>query len=243
MKTTTARTGLRLARPLLHRAVRRRIRGRRIDPDDRTRGRFHREDVDAVMNQLLDEADAMWDVADLSRLPTTGSQLNVVLAVTTMALYRALLAEDVPAPQARVLMADVAWDLYALGGRVLALVGGLRARRPHGRMAAVLRMLLRFPFQPSQRPGYEVEFEDTGEAFHTTWTWCPPFAFVQQLNQAQGDRGEIAAFQESWCTFDWPFNDVIAGGRSHYQREHTLSEGDDRCDMVWVAEPATTSET
>jgi hypothetical protein len=238
MNTRSARTGLQLARPLLRRAIHRRVDGRRIDPDDRTRGRFRKQDVDAVITHYLDEADSMWHVADLSRLPTTGSQLNVVLAVVTMALYRALLAEDVPPQQARVLVADVAWDLYAMGGRILARVGGLHTRRPHGRMAAVLRMLLRFPFQPSQRPGYEVEFEDTGDAFLTTWTWCPPFAFVQRLTDEQGDRGEIAAFQQSWCSFDWPFNDIIAGGRGNYRRPHTLSEGDDRCDMVWSAAPA-----
>lgn len=237
MKTTAARTGIRLTHPVVRRFVHRRIGGRRIDPGDRTRGRFRKQDVEAILASYREEADRMWAIADLQRLPTTGSQLNVTLSVVTMALYRAVLTQNVPPQHARYLVADVGWDLYALGGRTLARVARLRARGRHSQMTTALRMLLRFPFQPSQRPGYEVEYEDTGDGFATTWTWCPPLAFVQRLVDEQGDHGELAAFQQSWCTYDWPFNDILADGDGHYERPHTLSEGDDRCDMVWAIAP------
>jgi hypothetical protein len=234
MRNSTARNAIRLAHPLLRRAVRRRIGGRRIDPGDRSRGRFLGQDVDALMKQLPTELDRVWTSTDLTMLPNSGSRFNVVLTAVTMALYRALLAQDVPAPHARYLVADVAWDLYAVVGRALSVTARLSGRDRHARMATVLRMMMRFPFHGAGRPGYEVSAEDTGDAFLTTWTWCPPLAYVRQLVNDQGDHGELEAFQQSWCSFDWPFNDILAGGRGHYERPHTMSEGADRCDMVWA---------
>ena len=74
-----------------------------------------------------------------------------------------------------------------------------------------------------------------GDQIHTHWTHCPPQAFVRELVQAVGDRGEVEAFRRSWCEYDWPGADLIAAdGRSgHYERTHTLSEGDSVCDMCW----------
>ena len=69
---------------------------------------------------------------------------------------------------------------------------------------------------------------------------CPPFAFVRNYIEKHGDRGELEAFQRSWCRYDWGLTYAMVDGRygvrGHYERPHTLSAGDDVCDMRWRAE-------
>ena len=52
-------------------------------------------------------------------------------------------------------------------------------------------------------------------------------------------RGPHEAFYQSWCLYDWPAADLLAGARvhdgTHYRRPHTLSRGDAVCDMCWSA--------
>jgi len=169
---------------------------------------------------------------------TAGSRLNVALAVLTVALHRALLRARVPPDHAIDLVADTGWGLYRLGARPIVFATRLRHRDPGRRMVTALRLLLRFPFSAPGRPGYEVEAHDRADGFTTTWTWCPPLAFVQDLIVEQGDQGELEVFRRSWCSYDWALNDVLTGGRGAYRRPHTLSSGDDRCDMTWSVSTA-----
>ncbi|MCZ7628857.1 MAG: hypothetical protein M5U19_07235 [Microthrixaceae bacterium] len=188
---------------------------------------------DRVADRFMDEMDEQWEIAPIERFPTVGTQLNVVLTAMTISLYRALIHENVPPDHAAELTADIVWHFYALGGRVVHGLAGVRTQEPHRRMVTALRMLLRFPFGSPGRPAYEVEVGDLDGKFLTTWTWCPPQAYVRELIEAQGDRGELAVFRRSWCAFDWAFNDLLAGGSGCYQRPHTMSDGDPYCDMTW----------
>ena len=231
--TATARGLMRGSRPLLKRSLRGHLKDRMIDPSDESRGRFLRKGADRVTDRFIKEADAQWTTASIERLPTLGSQVNVALTVMTMSLYRALLHEGVPRENAMNLTSDIVWHFYALGGRTVHGLAGLRTRDRHERMVASLRMLLRFPFSAPGRPAYEVETDDRDGEFVTTWTWCPPHAYVRDLIDSQGDHGELAAFRRSWCAFDWAFNDLLAGGPGGYRRPHTMSDSDPCCDMTW----------
>ncbi|MGK2948728.1 MAG: hypothetical protein ACSLFP_09150 [Acidimicrobiales bacterium] len=222
------------SRPVLGRVVRRSLGGRRIDPNDPGRGRFGRHDINRLVDGTFDEVERLWPVARLERLPTSGSRLNVALAVLTVALYRALVRVGVPSGHALDLVSDTGWRLYRLGARPIVLAARLRHRDPHRRMVTALQLFLRFPFSAPGRPGYEVEAHDGTDGYLTTWTWCPPLAFVQDLIKEQGDQGELEAFRRSWCSYDWALNDVLTAGRGAYRRPHTLSAGDDRCDMTWA---------
>lgn len=245
---------VRLLSPLLRRSLRRHLAGRMIDPADAARGRFLRQGANRVADSMLRQADRLLAQARIDDLPTAGSRLNVGFTVLTVSLYRALLEQNVPRHHAVDLTADVVWHYYALGGRAVHRLAGLRTRDPHERMVTALRMLLRFPFGAPGRPAYEVETADNGDSFITTWTWCPPHAFVRQLIAEEADAGELEAFRRSWCSFDWAFNDLIAGGNGGYRRPHTMSDGDAFCDMTWQAvtidppppsssDPRTTRET
>ena len=239
MTITTARVGTaqRVLHPLLRRSLRRHLAGRMVDPDDESRGRFLRSGADGVARRQAEEFDAMLPVASIEDLPTAGSRINVALTVMTISLYRALVGEGVQKEHARELTSDVVWHFYAIGGRTVHGIAGIRSRDPHRRMVTALRMMLRFPFGAPGRPAYEVATSDERGKFVTTWTWCPPHAFVRQLIEAQGDDGELAAFRRSWCSFDWAFNDLLAGGTGSYTRPHTMSDGDQSCDMTWRLAP------
>lgn len=230
--------------PILRRVLRSALVGRRVDRDPPaatgpTR-RLTREDCDRILAATTRWYTRLVPTARLDRIPTRGNRLNVRLAVLTIALYRSLIDDGLRPDRAADLMGDVGWRVYEGMARPLTLVARVRHREPHRRMSLSLRLLLRFPFSSPGRPGYEVDVTDTGNAVLTTWTWCPPQTFVRDLIEAEGDRGELEAFRRSWCTYDWQFNDLLAGGRGAYEREHTLSYGDDRCDMRWaVAGPPT----
>jgi len=227
--------------PVVGWMVRYALWGRQRDPDapraDSSARRFTRPDCARVRNHTVDWYERLLPIAHLEHLPTRGNRLNVRLAVMTMALYRALLDEGMESGRAAALVGDVDWIAYESSARPLVFLARLRHRDPHRRMTFALRMLLRFPFSAPGRPGYEVETADTEDAFHTTWTWCPPQTFVRDLVETHGDHGELDAFRGSWCTYDWQFNDLLGDGHGDYRRPHTLSEGDDRCDMRWAVVP------
>jgi len=111
----------------------------------------------------------------------------------------------------------------------------LTTRDPGKRLQRTIRLLLRFPFSNAGAPGYEVESWREGSNIHTHFTHCPPQSFVRNLVGELGDNGELDAFRESWCQYDWPGADIIAAddARGHYSRPHTLSDGDNVCDMCW----------
>lgn len=230
---------------LARRHLRRVLHGRSIDPTVPERGRLTRRDVHAIAERTFGWFDDLIGEAHLDELDRRGNRLNVRLAVMTVALYRALLDEGIPRDVARDLVADVGWRLYEVGVRPLATAARLRSSDPQRRINTVIRWLLRFPFSAPGRPGYEAEVWEEPDAICTTWTWCPPHAFVRRLVAEGEDRGDLDAFRRSWCSYDWALNDRLAGGRGGYTRPHTMSDGDTCCDMRWstrVAAPTTRTE-
>lgn len=225
----------RLYAPLTRRAARQALQGRLLDMERPELGRWFQEDVDAFVKSTWRRVDELLISARLDELPTHGNRHNVFLAVVTTAAYQALLDRGVPATYAAILVGDLGWKIYVWMLNVAAFPARLTTRNPYKRMERTLRALLVFPFSAPGRPGYEVEAWTEGNRFFTHWTHCPPHAFVRQLVADQGDRGELDAFYRSWCLYDWPAADLLAGDdkRGHYTRPHTMSRGDPVCDMCW----------
>jgi len=219
----------------LRAALRRVLRAREIAMPD---GPFRllQPEIDAIARTVEAQAIQLRPFADLDRLPNLGNRLMVELAVYTSAGYRSLLDAGIPPEQARRIVADAGWLVYA---RMLALASlpfRLTSRDPGTRLRRTIRSLLRFPFSAPGAPGYAVKTRIKDGDILTDFTHCPPQSFVRALI-ARDDRGDMEAFRQSWCRYDWPGADLIAGDRQrrHYSRPHTLSQGDAVCDMCWQA--------
>lgn len=228
-----------LYRPLVRRAARQALQGRRVDTLRPEAGRFLRQDVTAFLDDVWRRVRSIVAEGDLITLPTIGNKNNVFLAAVTIAAYHALLDAGVEREYAMDLVADVGWKLYALMATAPLALARLVSKDPQHRVDLALQWLLRFPFSAPGRPGYEVQAWSDSGRFYTYWSFCAPLGFIRRYIQRHDDRGEIEAFYRSWCLYDWPLADILAGGkageRNHYERTQTLSRGDAVCDMCFHA--------
>jgi hypothetical protein len=199
--------------------------------------RWLRPDISRFLEVLEEEVKALQAGANLETLPTFGNRLMVELAVYTAAFDRALRGQGIAPSAARQAVADMGWDIYRRGLSLISLPVRLITREPGRRLRWTIRMLLRFPFNAPGPPGYAVKSWIEGDDILTHFTHCPPQSYVRQLSERTGDPDVLEAFRESWCLYDWPGADVVAGDgkRGHYRRSRTLSYGDTVCDMCWLA--------
>lgn len=221
----------------LRRSANRVLLTREIAENGRAPRRWMSRDVDRFMSKVMGETEELRTAANLDALPTAGNRLMVEMAIFTSAAYRVLLDYGIPADSARTLVADVGWDYYARLLRLTSLPFRLTSRDPGRRLRRTIRILLWFPFSAPGAPGYAVDVRLEGPDILTHFTHCPPQTFVRTLIATRGDRGDLEAFRQSWCKYDWPGADLIAddGKLGHYIRHQTLSTGDPRCDMCWAA--------
>ncbi len=238
-------TSRNLLLPAVRRVVLRLLKGaasdvllsREIDYADGRKRRWLRADLTFFMHELSVEAASQRQVADQGVLPSFGNRLMVELAVFTSAAYRVLLDAGVAPAMARQLVADTGWVVYARMLMASSWPFRLATRDPARRLQWTIKSLLRFPFSAPGAPGYGVETYLDGDDIITNFTHCPPQSFVRALVAARSDRGDLEAFFASWCQYDWPGADIIAGDgdHGHYTRTQTLSRGDPHCDMCWKA--------
>lgn len=224
---------------LLFRAARRVLLAREIDMADGTRPRWLAADFRAFRAATKSLRRELPPMANPPK--AFGNRLMVVLADATLAANVALRQMGVAAPEARALVADIGWVVYAWMLSLSSLPFRLTSRRPEQRLKRTIAALLRFPFAAPGAPGYAVVTRIEGDAILTHFTHCPPHSRVRQLLAATGDAELLATFRESWCRYDWPGADLIAndGARGHYRRRQTLSHGDPVCDMCWTGRAPT----
>jgi hypothetical protein len=229
-------------RPVYRSAFRDAVRDRLVDPDEPRGRRFLASDVDQLLAATWREVGEILPAAHVAQFRNRGSQANVFCIALMLAGFRALRAFGVQHEYALDLCADAGWKLYAKFAVLPKAAARLRSRNPQQRLNFVWRTYVRFPFTPAGppgtgRPGYECQTRWEPDAGYTTFTSCAPLNFVRQLIEEQGDDGELAFFQRTFCTYDWPLVDFLVGRPARYERSHTLSFGDDRCDMLWSATP------
>lgn len=199
--------------------------------------RWLRPEVDRFLNALESEAERLRPYARLSELPSFGNRLMVELAAYTASSHSLMRRCGIAPRSARTAVADVGWDVYRHLLSFSSLPVRLVTRDAGRRLRWTIRILLRFPFDAKGPPGYAVESWMENDNIHTHFTHCPPQTFVRRLAEGENDPDALEAFIESWCLYDWPGADLIAGdeNRGHYLRRRTLSHGDSVCDMCWVA--------
>jgi hypothetical protein len=221
----------------LRRSAHKVLMTREISENDQPARRWLTPDFTLFMSQVIALANDLRPIAGLESQPRVGSRLMVEMAIFTSAAYRVLLDNGIKPECARILVADIGWDYYAKLLHLSSLPFRLTTRDPGRRLKRTIGFLLRFPFSAPGAPGYAVEVHNVGSDIQTHFTHCPPQSFVRNLIATREDRGDLEAFQQSWCKYDWPGADLIAsdGKRGHYIRRKTLSEGDSVCDMCWSA--------
>jgi hypothetical protein len=194
-------------------------------------------EVERFLDALEAEAEELRPAARLETLPSFGNRLMVEFAVYTAAGDRVLRRLGIAPGCARQVVADLGWDVYRRMLALSSLPVRLITRDPGRRLRWTIRMLLRFPFDAPGEPGYAVESRTDGEDFLTHFTHCPPQSYARRLSEETKDPHALETFRASWCLYDWPGADIIAGDgrRGHYRRRQTLSHGDPVCDMCWVA--------
>lgn len=199
------------------------------------KSRWLKSDFKSFRKRFSATTNDLRSVAGLELLPNVGSKLMVELTIFTIAAYRTFIDIGVPEPDAQELVADIGWRIYSALLTVSSLPARVSSRDPAVRLGRTIKSLLWFPFSLSASPGYNANVWSSDDAIHTHFTHCPPQTFVRGLIEKGGDRGELDAFKASWCKYDWPGADIIAGDgkRGHYQRKRTLSHGDPVCDMCW----------
>jgi hypothetical protein len=238
--SATDTIGWRLARTCILAALRpamRAVLSTREIPGPDGSARLLPDEIDAISARVEPMAVRLREQAALADLPGVGNRLMVELAIFTAAGYRVLLDAGWTVEAARSALADAGWLLYSQMLALSSMPFRLTTRDPAKRLRRTIRTLLRFPFDAPGAPGYEVHVSEDASGISTHFTHCPPQTFVRTLTRSD-DRGDLEAFRQSWCRYDWPGADLIAGDgrRGHYSRPRTLSHGDAVCDMCWRGE-------
>ncbi len=216
-----------LMRRVVRKVARKAMVGRYLDRNETRRGRFTREDVDRVLEGMWPKFERLLADAHLERWEARGNRQNVTLAALSLATFRALLEFGVERDYAIELFSDVGWVVYQRLLRLPRFVARLASRDPQKRMNRILRRLLRYPFSP---PGYKRRWWLDRDRFCVDIYRCPPYEFIKE----NGEEGDAEFFYKTWCTYDDALAQAIVKG-GYYERPHTLSRGDDVCDMRWYA--------
>jgi len=207
--------------------------GRYRNREKPAQGRFTRVQVDELLMEIWRHLDLLVPGANLAQYKTLGNRQNVYLAIATRAAYHAFLEAGIDRAYATELISDIAWKVYASWLPILRFFARLVTHDPQKQMNFILRAFLRYPFS---EPGYQRKVWKDADGLNTHFYRCPPQAYFRE----HGTPEEMQFFFQTWCTFDWAIaNEMVAGG--WYERPHTLSAGDEVCDMKWHGGPEKSS--
>lgn len=187
-------------------------------------GRITKEDIKTMTRDTFDNYQRLIVNVDLG--PTYGSSVMVRNGVLSLSLYRAIRKLGADRDYATELCTDVLWKIYKKQVWIQRLLARLMSRNPQKQMNRIQKFFLSFPLA---RPGYEWEINEIESITSYDIFRCPVCDYFKTLEQE-----DLEFFRNSWCTLDYPLAEyLVKGGK--YERQHTLSAGDTRCDMRWMA--------
>jgi len=186
-------------------------------------GRFNPTDIERIIRHVnLNIEELMPYIQNLDNI---GNYINVYVSLLDLAIYRTLVREGLNPSYAINLTGDINWQLGVNTSGIFQLkrkLIALKTREPSDLTGKFLEDMLKFPFG---EPGYQVDFYKDKNTYHMNIHSCPVFDFYKQFG-----KEEMAVCRKVFCTYDYAVAERI-GGR--YEREHTLSDGDEVCDMRW----------
>lgn len=207
----------------------RELKGRYIYIEQPKHGRLTKRRLKETYKKIKEEQKRLQTQAELSQYKSHGNRLMVFCGVISLAAYRGLRNEGLSHQYATQLVADVIWKLYILGAKTLWLATSLIAREPQKRLNYTLRILCKYPFNTDPK-GYQFKLQIMPDHLSMNFTQCAVHQFIKTL----GSDEEMDFFRNSWCLYDFALPAYLTAGGS-YEREHTLSHGDNICDMRWYA--------
>jgi hypothetical protein len=148
-----------------------------------------------------------------------------------LAIYKALVKERIDPDYAMDLIGDMIWQARVNAKGLIPIIDPLRlklakimSKDPMAFLEKRLKDGMKFPYS---EPGYKVELYKDKNVYCMDFYSCPVFDFYKQFG-----KEEMTLFRKTWCTYDYAAAEhLVEGGK--YQRKHTLSDGDELCDMRW----------
>lgn len=187
-------------------------------------GRITKADIKAMTQDTFNNYQRLIVNVDLG--PTYGSRVMVRNGVLSLSLYRAIRKLGADKDYATELCTDVLWKIYKKQVWIQRFLARFMSRNPQKQMNRIQKIFLSFPLA---RPGYEWEINEIGSIASYDIFRCPVCDYFKTQEQE-----DLEFFRNSWCTLDYPLAEyLVKGGK--YERQHTLSAGDNRCDMRWIA--------
>jgi len=209
------------------RAIRHAMIGRYRNPDMPTAGRFVRSDAAPILKKMFKLVGELVPEADLSRFHSRGNRLNTILGIYSLAAYRAFLDSGIPHERSIEIIGDALWRLYALAVNIPLTFVRPFTKNPQTRLNFVLRVFLFFPFAEDPA-GYHRTYWKEKDRYCTDWHRCVVYDYFRE----HGTEKEIEFFHCTWCQYDFALPRLIDPD-GYYERPHTLSSGDELCDMRW----------
>lgn len=214
---------------LLSWLARRQLTGLPRNPDTPDIEQLTRTDIKLLVAEMRTTARKLILAADLKLLKSRGNRFNAILGLYHVALYRGLCKQGLEDAYAIKVCSDVGWSLYAGATRYLYWLVRPFVWNKQKQINAILRMLMIFPFNQDKN-GYQFTVKKEADHLRTDWSQC---VVLESIKRA-GDEADLNFFRNSWCQYDFKFPGLISRD-GYYEREHTLSSGDQVCDMKWYA--------
>jgi len=203
--------------------------GRYISIERTKQGRYSKRQLKVIYKKIKKEQKRLKIKSKMPQYKSHGNRLMVFCGVISLAAYRVLRNEGMTHQYATLLVADVIWKLYILGAKTLWLATSLITREPQKRLNYTLRILCKYPFNTDPK-GYQFKLRIMPDHLSMDFTQC----VVHQFMRFVGNDEEMDFFRNSWCQYDFALPAYLIEGGG-YEREHTLSHGDNICDMKWYA--------
>lgn len=164
-------------------------------------------------------------------LDSIGNYQNEYAGLIDLAIYRALIKHKIDRHHAANLVGDMMWQAVVNAKGLIPIIDPLRkkwwritTKDSMAHLGKRIKAAMKYPYS---EPGYKIELYMDKDAYSMDIYSCPVFDFYKQFGEE-----EMALFRKTWCTFDYSAAEYsVEGGK--YKRKHTLSDGDEVCDMRW----------
>lgn len=214
-----------LSRYILWRYVKRSLEGRNRDREHPESGRITPSDIRLIVSQAEKNYQALKDTMPDEK--TWGARMMVKNGIWSLSLYLAIKIIAKNNDYATELCTDILWRFYTTNIAFQRRLARTIHRDRQKQMNMIQQMFLRFPLAG---PGYICTINEINTVCAYDIHRCPVYDYFKSRSQE-----ELDFFRSSWCMLDFPLAEhLVKDGR--YERPHTLSSGDDRCDMRWMAD-------